>query len=37
METQGPLETIVTAILQGEISKDEAERRLQAVIDEEYP
>ena len=35
METQGPLETIVTAILQGEISKDEAERRLQAVIDEE--
>lgn len=35
MKTEGRLETIVNAILQGELSKEEAERRLQAVIDEE--
>lgn len=35
MKNEGRLETIVNAILQGELSKEEAERRLQAVIDEE--
>lgn len=35
MNTESPLEAIVNAVMRGEISKSEAERRLQAVIDEE--